>query len=137
LPDVEEAVIHRYLSGFHRRPSGSLTNASGGLTPLVNLLRHKGVAADSKVPLPPTAIDHWLARFEGHLKQVQGTAPITVQKYRPFVRRFVSSYFDRGEESWRQLEAGDIADFVCQEVETEPVRGARHRALPSGFFYVF
>ena len=113
--DVKEASMQRYLSGFRRRPSGGLTHASAGLTPLLSLLRQGGVAVGVAPPSPPSIVDQWLLGFEHHLEQVRGLTVSSVRRYRPFVRRFLSVYFDAGETSWQALTAADVAEFVYRE----------------------
>ena len=113
--DLTEAVIQRYLSGFRRRPSGGLTPASGGLTPLLRFLRRKGVAVDAPSPASLTTVDRWLARFQDHLEQARGLAPSTVRDRLRFVRRFLDAYFAGQEKSWQALSAADVAAFVFRE----------------------
>jgi integrase/recombinase XerD len=124
LSELDESIVSRYLSRFPRRLYGGLSHASGGLTPLLRLLRLKGVAASPRPSPPRTVADQWLWRFEQHL-EMKGTATGTRARYLFFVRRFIGTRFETGRWNWQCLQGQDVADFVCQEARTRTGLGRK------------
>jgi len=93
LSDLDDAVVHRYISGLTRYRSGHLPNAAEGLNRLLRFLQHHGVVRQRHTVGPPVPLEQWLAEYDGYLERVVGLAVGTRQGARSLARRFIISCF--------------------------------------------
>lgn len=115
ISEVDEDLVHRYISGLTRYRSGKLPKAAQGLGHLVRFLQQQGLAGPQPSGLPPSPLDQWLAAYDAHLAQVVGLALSTRQGYRRIVRRFIATCFGSETPDWQSLTASTITAFVRQE----------------------
>jgi integrase/recombinase XerD len=115
LSEMDEAVLHRYVSGLQRYRSGHLPKAAQGLSYLLRFLQRYGVVRQQHAVIPSAPLDQWLAEYDTYLAQVVGLAVSTRQYYRRIVRRFVIACFGAEAPVWQAVTATMITAFVHHE----------------------
>jgi len=113
LSDLDDAVVHRYISGLTRYRSGHLPKAAEGLNHLLRFLQHYGVVRQRHTVGPLVPLDQWLAEYEMYHERVVGLAIGTRQGARALARRFITSCFGLAAPDWPSLTAPMITAFVC------------------------
>jgi hypothetical protein len=118
--EVDEALVERYRCGLPRPPSGRQPKATEGLSPLLRLLRQRGIVS-ALTPVPSsTAGDHWLRRYEYDLDHVRGAAVTTRQSYLPVAKRFLDACGRSGQVDWGAVRAqgsGPCSERIIAEPE--------------------
>jgi site-specific recombinase XerD len=125
--EMDEDLLHRYISALPRYRRGNLPKAAQGLGHLVRFLRHQGVTRPRvELLIPP--IEQWLRAYDAHLEHVAGLALSTRQTYGHLVRRFLTACFGTEPPDWPSLTAARITTFVGQEAAMRHNTG---RKLPA------
>lgn len=113
VSELDEAVLERFLAWCRRRgrvTRGDATTVRRFLTHL----REQGVARPAEVCGDDSAIALLLRRYKIHLRQERGLAPVTVDEYLPFVRRFLAERFGDGPLLLERLSPSDLVDSVVR-----------------------
>jgi integrase/recombinase XerD len=126
--EMDEALVHRYLSRLPRYRSGNLPKAAQGLGSLVRFLHQHGVTRPRQAGLPTPPLEQWLSAYDAHLEHVAGVALSTRQTYGHLVRRFLTDCFGAEPPDWPSLTAARITTFVGQEAA---MRQSAGRKLPA------
>ena len=129
LSDLDDAVVHRYISGLTRYRSGHLPKAAEGLNHLLRFLQHHGVVRQRHTVGPPVPLDQWLAEYDVYLERVVGLAIGTRQGARALARRFITSCFGLAAPDWPSLTAPMVTAFVCQEAAKRQGGGRKRPAV--------
>lgn len=82
---------------------------------VVDFLRSRGVCAESIVSTTPVEVLG--AAFASHLRDQQGLAPPTIERYTIAARQFLENRFGTGAVDLRTLVASDIVDFIRGQVD--------------------
>jgi integrase/recombinase XerD len=128
VAEMDEDLVHRYLSRLPRYRSGNLPKAAQGLGSLVRFLHQHGVTRPRYAGLPTPPLEQWLRAYDAHLEQVAGVALSTRQSYGHLVRRFLTACFGAEAPDWSSLTAARITTFVGQEAAMRRNAG---RKLPA------
>lgn len=134
--EMDEDLLHRYLSGLPRYRSGNLPKAAQGLGHLVRFLHQHGVTCP-RVDLLIPPLEQWLRAYDTYLEQVAGIALSTRQTYGHLVRRFLTVCFGTEPPDWLSLTAGRITLFVSQEVAMRRNTGRKQPAVAVRSFLRF
>lgn len=126
--EMDEDLLHRYLSGLARYRSGNLPKAAQGLGHLVRFLQQQGVARPRPAALPAGPLDQWLRDYDAHLEHVAGLALSTRQTYGHLVGRFITACFGAKTPDWTVVTPARITTFVTQEAALRQKAG---RKLPA------
>jgi hypothetical protein len=81
VAEMDEDLVHRYLSRLPRYRSGNLPKAAQGLGSLVRFLHQHGVTRPRYAGLPTPPLEQWLRAYDAHLEHVAGVALSTRQTY--------------------------------------------------------
>ena len=111
-------VAERYASA--RRAAGYASYRSvHGLEPLLGYLRGLGVAPAAE-PLPLTAAEELLERFQRYLVSERGIGAATAEGYACFARPFVTARLAPGGPGLEGLTAADVTGFVVASCPGKP-----------------
>jgi site-specific recombinase XerD len=134
--EMDEDLVHRYISALPRYRRGNLPKAAQGLGHLVRFLRQHGVTRPRADLLTPP-IEQWLSAYDAYLAQVAGLALSTRQGYRHLVRRFITDCFGTEPPDWPSLTAGRITLFVSKEAAMRHNTGRKQPAVAVRSFLRF
>jgi|HubBroStandDraft_6_1064221.scaffolds.fasta_scaffold109746_3 integrase/recombinase XerD len=117
LADLSEVHIERYQNRS-RRPHRRIRTAIRQLewrevTYLLRFLRTRGVCPAARVET--TAAEDLADRFGQHLRDQQGLAAATIERYRPVARQFLQDRFGGGAVDLHTLRAADPIAFVKRQ----------------------
>jgi len=120
VPDINDAVVERYVQGLDRlhsasSPQGRLPHTALGLRHLLEVLRHGGAVKSPTEDAEQTIVDEWLGRFDRHLDRVAGCELRTRGNYLRYARRLLYELFAGGEVDWSKLSASVVTNFVRRE----------------------
>lgn len=111
--ELDESVARQYLN--QRRSWRSYYRGKRALLLLlVDHLRGVGVLAPPRVRPPSSPSDRLAREFERYLAHERALAPATCINYLPFVQKFLTERFGKGEVRARDLKARDIHRFVLR-----------------------
>jgi site-specific recombinase XerD len=113
LTDASIADVRAYAASRPRTRSGDFPSAATGLTHVVEFLKPWGILCK---PLPSSAADHFMQKFDDYLQKVRGLARSTRRSYARHIRRFLNSTFGEASPDWSTLTASGICHFVRTEV---------------------
>jgi len=119
VEDLDEHQIDAHVA--HKRGQGRRRT----LLQFLEHLRERGIAAprrDQEDDSPAARLER---RYERHLREERGLAPITPAGYRRFVRPFLDEWFGRGPKSLRELTHREVAEFLLRRVPTMAPRTAQ------------
>jgi site-specific recombinase XerD len=82
---------------------------------LLQFLRSHGACPTARIET--TAADHLAALYGQHLRDQQGLAALTIERYQTVARQFLHQRFGRGAADLRSLCAGDVIAFVQRQTQ--------------------
>jgi len=117
---VDSSVVKRYVSSKTR--AGKFRKGdTAALARMLRMLRSGKVDTDSSAPNPRQAV---LVQFQRYLRQERGLCELTITRYTPVVRSFLTEYFPTGIPDFRQISANDIAEFIQRQAERITTKSA-------------
>jgi integrase/recombinase XerD len=119
LVDLGEVQIERYQRRSRRRHQCIRTETRRRewyeVTQLLQFLRGRGVCPAARIET--TAADDLAARYGQHLRDQQGLATTTIERYRTVARRFLHERFGNGAVDLRALRTADVIVFVQRQTQ--------------------
>lgn len=116
--ELSEAHIQRFLRRRrrHRGPIRPETRRREeyNVRHVLSFLRSRGICAQAIARSTP--IEDLVATFARHLREQQGLASPTIERYTIVARQFLENRFSAGEIDMRAVVATDIIDFICGQV---------------------
>jgi integrase/recombinase XerD len=119
LADLGEVQIERYQRRSRRRRQRIRTETRRRewyeVTQLLQFLRGRGVCPAARVET--AAADDLAARYGQHLRDQQGLATATIERYRTVAGRFLHERFGNGAVNLRALRTADVVVFVQRQTQ--------------------
>jgi integrase/recombinase XerD len=119
LADLGEVQIERYQRRSRRRRQRIRTETRRRewyeVTQLLQFLRGRGVCPAARVET--TAADDLAARYGQRLRDQQGLATATIERYRTVAGRFLHERFGNGAVNLRALRNADVIVFVQRQTQ--------------------
>jgi integrase/recombinase XerD len=119
LADLGEVHIARYRHRSRRRHQRIRTETRRReryqVTQLLQFLRGHGVCPAARVET--TAANDLAARYRQHLRDQQGLATATIERYRTVAERFLHEHFGRGVVDLGALRSGDVVASVQRHTQ--------------------
>lgn len=117
LTDIAEVHIERYQRRNRRQHRSICTETRrrerGEVMQLLQFLRSHGACPAARIET--TAADDLAALYGQHLRDQQGLAALTIERYQTVARQFLHQRFGRGAADLRSLCAGDVIAFVQRQ----------------------
>ncbi len=116
--ELSEAHVHRFVHRRrrHRGPIRPETRRREeyDAQQVVDFLRSRGVCAQAVARTNP--VEDLVAAFGCHLREQQGLASPTIERYTIAVRQFLESRFGAGAVDLRAVAATDIVEFIRSQL---------------------
>lgn len=109
---LTEVAIDRFL--VVRRRTHAVLYSVRALAPGLAFLRRAGVVPEAPRPVPNTAVDAVLGRFQAYLRVERGVLEATAESYAHRARPFLQNRVRDGVLDLGSLRAGDVSGFAAE-----------------------
>ena len=128
VADLDEELIVAYLEERRRK---CRHGSRRGLHAFLELLRRRDVVPPAAI-IESSAADKLRLRYEAYLQRERGLSPVTIEGYRPFVRRFLDEH---PHDSLHALGPADVSRFLLRC--TKEMSRARAKLLATALRSLF
>ena len=125
-----EATVATFLQEHHKTcecdvAKGNMRHVRASLRQLLASQRSRALIAPPPAPVPPSAIDSWVAAFVAHSRECRGLRPDTLRQLALYVREFLQERFGAGPVDPRAITCQDVRAFVAARARQTPGRAAQ------------
>jgi integrase len=121
--DLSGEVVERFLADRRQQYRKRLTGRALG--PLLVYLRNVGVVSEPTQQADGSEAALLVDRYRRYLVHERGLAPVSIRRYLPTVGRFLAQVPTPIEVGLRQLSAGQVTQFVVEQVGQRSVADAK------------